>query len=274
MRLKTGILVVGFVFASVLGIGRAGFALTLLEPLTVPAGHDFFVSPDRGSRTRPLDLPEGFFGAVSGIPSDAISNAAIQFGGQPLSSFPAGVPNSFGALFVLDRFNELGQLVAHGVVDPRIGGAQMPLGIADTIVQRHESANLPAIGSEDTIPIEILALSLHSVSPITVTYGKGNPTDFDVVADLDPASRQLMGAMTLTRTGDKSGTFDSLLPVNFRLVFSHADTHVGPFVLPAGDLLTADDVRWRVPEPYATLLFGSGMAAVAAIAWRRRRYSR
>lgn len=272
MRLKTGILVAGFVFASVLGIGRAGFALTLVEPLTVPAGHDFFVSPAPRSRAQ-LDLPQGFFGELDGAPSDPVRGLLL-LGGQPLPSFPAGVPNRFGSFSTPDPFPELGQLVAHGVLDARFAGQPDPIQFVDTIVQRPEDADLPAIGSEDTIPIEILALSLHSVSPITVTYGRRNPTDFDVVADLDPASRQLMGTMTLTRTGDKSGTFDSLLPVNFRLVFSHADTHVGPFVLTGADLLRADDVRWRVPEPSATLLFGSGVVGVAAMAWRWRRCSR
>ncbi|MBI2433232.1 MAG: hypothetical protein HYV26_10205 [Candidatus Hydrogenedentes bacterium] len=44
------------------------------------------------------------------------------------------------------------------------------LGDADTIVQRMEAADLSGLASFDTVPIEIVALHLVSVAPITVSY--------------------------------------------------------------------------------------------------------
>ena len=44
------------------------------------------------------------------------------------------------------------------------------LGATDTIVRRNGAANIPLPGSSATIPIELVALSLVSVSPITVTW--------------------------------------------------------------------------------------------------------
>ena len=50
------------------------------------------------------------------------------------------------------------------------------LGPTDTIVKRTESATLPACGASDPIEIELLALSLVSIDPMTVTYNGGqNP---------------------------------------------------------------------------------------------------
>ena len=52
------------------------------------------------------------------------------------------------------------------------------------------------------------------------------------------------------------------------LAYSYALFTTG---LPIGSLLVFADVQTGVPEPSTLLLLGSGLAALAAIAWRRRR---
>jgi uncharacterized repeat protein (TIGR01451 family) len=110
-------------------------------------------------------------------------------------------------------------LAQHGVIssDPVCGGSG--LANTDTIVRRG-GTTLPMPGSNDTIPIEIVALSLTSVMPITVTYGGGSPNQFDVSVDLPPGP-QPTGQMTMTRTGDTSGTLQSQLPVISHVTFTN-----------------------------------------------------
>ena len=55
-------------------------------------------------------------------------------------------------------------------------------GNTDTIVQRQEDANLPGMGSSDTIPIEMVALSLQSTAPVNI-----GGSFFDVFVELTPA---------------------------------------------------------------------------------------
>jgi len=96
------------------------------------------------------------------------------------------------------------------------------LSMTDTIVARRAPANLPTPGSSVTIPIEIVALSLVSVSPITVTYsGGGTPTQWDVRVCISDFT-QPQGTMTITRGScpGEGGTFTSSLPVLPKLVFT------------------------------------------------------
>lgn len=88
----------------------------------------------------------------------------------------------------------------------------------DTIVTRMSAANLPMIGSMATIPIEICALSLVSINPITVTFGT-QTSDYDVQVCLRNVA-QPTGSMTLTRSHANGGTFDSTLPVIPRFIFT------------------------------------------------------
>jgi hypothetical protein len=74
------------------------------------------------------------------------------------------------------------------------------LGTTDTIIERMEAANLPGpYPSSDTVPIEMVALSLQSVSPISVTYTSGPPELWDVSISISPSSTS-SGTMTFTRT--------------------------------------------------------------------------
>ncbi len=89
----------------------------------------------------------------------------------------------------------------------------------DTIVERKQDAGPP--GFPDTIDIEIVALSLRSVGPITVTYNGGqNPEPWDLDIDLPPVGGQNLGSMTVRHEFAEGGTFDSTLPVKPLLTFT------------------------------------------------------
>lgn len=89
----------------------------------------------------------------------------------------------------------------------------------DTIVERLDPATLPTVGDSATIDIEIVALSLQSIDPITVTYGGLNPELWDVHVCLSSEPQQT-GQMKLRRTHADGGNFDSSLPVTPRFIFT------------------------------------------------------
>ncbi len=86
------------------------------------------------------------------------------------------------------------------------------LGPTDTIVERKDTAFLPGPGSTDTVPIEIVALSLVSVAPITVTYSGSNPEEWDVHWTVSQAAPST-GSMTVRQETGAGGTFDSVFYV-------------------------------------------------------------
>ena len=94
----------------------------------------------------------------------------------------------------------------------------------DTIVRRNSSAFLPGPGSSVTVPIEIVALSLVSAQPITVTYDGGQrPEQWNVRVALSSSTPQQTGQMVV-RASDcgpqQGGTFSSQLPVLPRITFT------------------------------------------------------
>lgn len=95
------------------------------------------------------------------------------------------------------------------------------LGDIDTIVRRTADTAPLNVNDSDTVPIEIVALSLRSTQPITVTYNGGqNPELWDVRLCLSEAFAQTPGSITVTRTSQDGGTFDSTLPVIPKIIFS------------------------------------------------------
>lgn len=94
-------------------------------------------------------------------------------------------------------------------------------GSADTIVKRNASAVLRGPGDSATIDIEIVALSLDSINPITVTYAGAAPELWDVRGCLSSMVPQPLGSMTITEgaCAGEGGTFTSTLNVAPRLVF-------------------------------------------------------
>jgi hypothetical protein len=115
----------------------------------------------------------------------------------------------------------IGDINWQGSPLPNLGGPS--LGPTDTVVSRPMTAELPMVGSQDTIPIEIVALNLVSVAPITVTYNGGqNPEQWNVAACLSSMAAQVQGTMTISRDCTNGGTFSSTLPVRPKLIFTRA----------------------------------------------------
>ncbi len=118
-------------------------------------------------------------------------------------------------------------------------------GTTDTIVQRMETAKVNPPRPTDTIPIELVALNLVSVNPITVTYHGGmNPEQWTINVTLPIVQPQSIGSMTIMQTSPKGGTFDSTLPVRPMLTFTRiSDSAVRSLTLP--DLpFQASSVMW------------------------------
>lgn len=237
------------------------------DTLVVPAGFDLFETvpgsaPDLGTWFDAPSLPLGFFGMKSGIPSDPTPPGRVFFMGLPTG--PLGNPPS---AFTPDPFPEDDPLAAaQHFVRPPVHPAQ-----TDTIVQRLGTATLPNIGDSDTVPIEIISLSLVSVNPIMVSYGGFNPSFFDVFVDLAPIP-QNVGSMVLRKTHPNGGTFDSLLPVNVRLRFigtSPTDPTASEVPSVPKEFESAG-VPWIIPEPSTFLLAAFGLLGLGCYGWRLR----
>ncbi|MGH2687299.1 MAG: hypothetical protein ACRDKW_00605, partial [Actinomycetota bacterium] len=123
---------------------------------------------------------------------------------------------------------------------------------ADTIVRRPMTAVLPGPGSQDTIPIEIVALNLVSVNPITVTYNGGqNPEPWDVRVCLSAVAPQMQGGMTVRQECPTGGTYDSTLPVVPKLVFTRVNPPAIRTLDPAPQVMLAfNGADWvAIPDP-------------------------
>jgi thrombospondin type 3 repeat protein len=99
-----------------------------------------------------------------------------------------------------------------------------PLGPTDTAVKRRASVSLPNPDDNGIVPIEIVALSLVSVNPITVTYNGGStPEQWQLGVCLSSTAPQQLGSMDIQRGScdcAEGGTFNSTLPVLPKLVFT------------------------------------------------------
>jgi hypothetical protein len=118
------------------------------------------------------------------------------------------------------------------------------LGLTDTVVKRSITAMVDMCGSEDTIPIEIVALSLVSSAPITVTLNGGmTPQSWSVKVCLSD-SPQMAGMMTIRHECPDGGTYDATLPVTPKFIFTRLD---GP------GMVTLDAAVAPMPMPYGAL---------------------
>lgn len=102
-----------------------------------------------------------------------------------------------------------------------LGGTPLCDGLSggtDTLIERRGPARLDPTDGDDTIPVEMVALSLRSIDPIQV----GPDSFFDVLVDLAPNERQA-GAMTITRTHPDGGTFDCEMFIQPRFIFTKTD---------------------------------------------------
>jgi hypothetical protein len=110
---------------------------------------------------------------------------------------------------------------------------------ADVVIERQQPLEFPSMGAHDAIPIEIVALSLRSVEPITVTYFNGtNPELWDVKVTLAPG--QTPGTLDATLTHLDGGEFDMAFPVRPKFEFEQAEPpfgSAGSFIPPSPSLM-------------------------------------
>jgi hypothetical protein len=193
--------------------------------LVIPPGVDLFETPNDSMTVESLftsnPLPADFFGPGSD-PFDGI----IALEGSPLATLP---PDT--------------------------------LGPTDVIIKRLEPAVLDEPTSITTVPIQLIALSLRSTDPITVTYDGGmNPEDWQVDICLSSvAPPPYFGSMTITRHCDSGGSFTAeIYEVLFKATFTRVNPPggPGPFVLDPyriDAVRIIPDGRWAtfVPPPFS-----------------------
>ena len=184
---------------------------------SVSPGFDLFETDAKSSQFQfknEFEIPENFFD-----PGSRPFNGTIKFQGVPLGTF-------------------MGK----------------DTGLADTVVQRDQTANLPTISSSDTIPIEIVALSLQSVEPIKVKVGTATQL-WDVKAELSH-SQPSTGTMTITKRDLLGGTFDSQLVIQPLFTFTRQSDpvqrtfDVGTLTLTPASLAKITLKAKRVPWVY------------------------
>ena len=103
-------------------------------------------------------------------------------------------------------------------------------GPADTIVRRMEDLCPDDVNQSVTVDVEIVALSLVSVDPITVSFNGGQTTELWDVQVCLSSQPQPTGTMTITLEESDCGTFDSMIPVLPRFTFTRQSTGAGQFV--------------------------------------------
>jgi hypothetical protein len=173
----------------------------------------------------PKDCPAPGLRAVAGcLPggpytdawvSDEGSDLCHNFGSSDTDPIPAGFFDDFSNSFT-------SEVCLRGV----------PLGVpeygdADTLISRSadpfDRCDLPSATSS-TVNIEIVALSLESVAPITVTYSDGSPaTTWNVTVDLSPGGLPPSTpprTLTATKSHCNGGTYTSVLYVQPRFTFT------------------------------------------------------
>ncbi len=129
----------------------------------------------------------------------------------------------------------------------------------DTIIRRRtDSGDLDL--APQIVDVEIIALSLVSVDPITVTYNGGqNPESWDVEVYLSTTLPQPVGTMTITKTHDDGGTFESTFGVIPRFVFKPSGVTLPVLELDCGlDPGTCEVLELANPpgEPNSWVLIG------------------
>ncbi len=123
----------------------------------------------------------------------------------------------------------------------------------DTIVERLAPAGVPNVGDSNTVPIELVALSLVSINPVKIDV-----FDFDIHvvggSDFEP---QRIGEMTINRDDPNGGSFLALLPINATLHFLQVGGDVGnDFTVPFGDEFVSQGVWSHTPAFFSCFIPG------------------
>jgi len=134
---------------------------------------------------------------------------------------------------------------------PEVIGCGGYLGSADTVWERTDTATLDGPGSSDIVDVELVALSLVSTEPISVTFGGGmTESFFDVYVTLH-STEPSPGTMTITKTHENGGTFDVEIDVYPRFLFIKVQGVDGADEVELEDFTTyqnsfiAVDVPWQ-----------------------------
>ena len=242
-------------------------------PLIIPAGIDF-LSTEPGTVAPVGPFPQGFFGEKGGVLSDPIAELEIAFEGLPLVTTP--IPALLPSFQLESQCHSGGISPGGNNIQHCVGGTGPVPRPLSTAIERGGPAVLNAIGDTAIVDIKIVELQQLSISPLTVTYGGGLPSFYDIMIDLNPMVEQKTGSLKLIRTGETSGLMDTILPVDFRLHIVGGPNDPKPVeeFLTGFDELTSigeiDGNSWFiVPEPSTALLFGTGVIGLVSVLRRR-----
>jgi hypothetical protein len=123
------------------------------------------------------------------------------------------------------------------------------------LLARLDVAALPSVPSSDVIDTEIIAMSLVSSSPITVTYNGGlNPEQWNVEITPSPSTPST-GTMTIRLEHSEGGTFDSDILLQPYFTFTRVSDAEVRTLDGAGvyqDLIAATNVPWVYGDPDVT----------------------
>lgn len=164
---------------------------TPAEANDVKPGHDLFVTPPG---TAWQDFGTSAQESAPEIPADFFDPGSGPFTGHvPLQGLPIGVYCDASDCF--------------GV------------GPGDTLISRIDTAVLPNVGDEDTIDIELIALSLVSADPITVMYDDAHEEEWNLTITPSPTTLST-GWMVIKRESATGGTYDAWLEVYVLFTFT------------------------------------------------------
>ncbi len=147
-----------------------------------------------------------------------------------------------------------------------------PTGTTDTIVQRLADAILPPPPSTaPPVPIELVALSLVSVSPITVTFMDGSSQLWSIRAAVSTTTPST-GSITISQSDPTGGTFTSSLTVFPLFTFTRLSDgavrtlDTGPFLagttcVPLITLSPTTPLPWLYSAPTPAILVVPGLSS-------------
>lgn len=188
---------------------------TAAEPLVISPGSLPLATTGGVLGMNALPGP-GFFGTLNGMPAEPTYFTELQLAGKPGAPLSGAISNlAFDSLaFLRDKASANASV---SFTDTRSNP-----GNADAILVT-SGGSIPDIGlgglGVTEFSFTVPAFSVHSTSPLSVTYGTGPSAvtaPFAVAIDLDPSRGTGSASVPLEWTGDSSGiVFDASHPVLF-----------------------------------------------------------